>query len=105
MNKNELEVTIIDMFDEVHKINFKRYEYPNLMELIIDNYYEEIGDCGGRGLCRTCFVQFKNSNWKSPKTLDINFINEPHTLDYLFSCQIIVDEKIDKMIFKIINDN
>ncbi len=108
MNLNTiLKVTIIDSFEEAHEIYFKRYDYPNLMELIIDNYYEEIGDCGGRGLCGTCHVKS-----------DLSIVNhvleevEVQTLSKLDSsvtsrlaCQIMVDEKINKRSFKIISDN
>jgi len=105
-NNNTFKVTIVDSVNKVHKINFKRYEYPNLMELITDNYYEEIGDCGGRGMCRTCFVKVEgNYNWSDEDTLGIHFINEPHTMECLFACQIIVDESINEMTFKILNDN
>jgi len=101
-----LKVTIIDSVGKEHQINFKRYEYPNLMELITDNYYEEIGDCGGRGMCRTCYVKLVgNYNSKEGDTLGIHFINEPYTMEYLFACQIIVNESINEMTFKILNDN
>ena len=103
---DSLKVAIVDTINEIHKISFKRYEYPNLMELIIDNCYEEIGDCGGRGMCRTCFVKvLVNYNMDDEDTLGINFINEPNTMEYLFACQIIVDEHINEMTFKILNDN
>jgi len=106
MHLPEFKVTIIDTMDEIHEISFKRYEYPNLMELITDNYYEEIGDCGGRGMCRTCFVKLvKNYNSNNNDTLKINFINKPLTMEYLFSCQIIVDKNINGMTFKILTDN
>ncbi|WP_027391458.1 hypothetical protein [Aquimarina latercula] len=103
---NKLKVTIIDIVNKIHEINFKRFEYPNLMELIIDNYYEEIGDCGGRAMCRTCYVKLiGNYNLDIGDTLGIKFINPPKTLEFLFACQIIVDENINNMTFKILNDN
>ncbi|WP_160114801.1 2Fe-2S iron-sulfur cluster-binding protein [Aquimarina sp. AU474] len=103
-----LYVKIIDLDNEIHKINFKPNEYSNLMELIINHYYEEIGDCGGRGLCGTCHVQ--------PNQLigyDIPDLQEIKTLDTLpgrsmssrLACQIMTNERINKMTFKIINDN
>jgi len=105
-SNNTFKVNIVDSVGEVRKINFKRYEYPNLMELITDNYYEEIGDCGGRGMCRTCFVKLVgNYNLSDDDTLGIHFINEPYTMEYLFACQIIVDESINEMTFKVLNEN
>jgi len=103
---SKLKVTIIDMVDEIHEIYFKRFEYPNLMELIIDNYYEEIGDCGGRAMCRTCYVKLiGNYNLRMTDILNIKFITPPETIEFLFACQIIVDENINEMTFKILNDN
>ncbi len=105
---NPLHITIIDVHNETHEIDFRPYEYANLMELIINKYYEEIGDCGGRGLCGTCHVQ--------PNQLmiyDIPSFQETKTLNLLggksgssrLACQIMVNEKIDRMTFKIINNN
>lgn len=103
---NKFNVTIIDTIDQVHEINFKHHEYRNLMELIVDNYYEEIGECRGRGMCRTCFVTIdEKSNIDKKRAHKISFINSPHTMEYLFACQILVDENINNMTFKVLGNN
>ncbi|MCL5128018.1 hypothetical protein [Algibacter sp. L4_22] len=95
-------VTIIDTIGESHAINFKRFEYPNLMELIIDNTYDDIGDCKGRAMCKTCFVEpIENEIEKDIN--NISFINTPETMDYLFACQIIVDKNINNHTFRILD--
>ncbi|WP_147676784.1 2Fe-2S iron-sulfur cluster-binding protein [Algibacter pacificus] len=92
-------VTLIDTANERHVIHFKRFEYPNLMELIIDNTYDDIGDCKGRAMCKTCLVEPIN-----PKEVTgINFINIPEDTDYVLACQIIVDKHINNCSFKILD--
>lgn len=97
-------VTIIDSFDEVYEFSFRRHEYPNLMELIMDNTLEEIGDCLGRGLCGTCHVKQIDGELSN----DIEF-SELKILQPLFrydsksrlACQIMLDKHINNCTFKV----
>lgn len=98
---NLYKVTIIDTLNDSHVVNFKRFEYPNLMELIIDNTYDDIGDCKGRAMCKTCFVEPLSHDRVGIEA--IHFINSPETLDYLFACQIIVDKHINNYTFRILD--
>lgn len=101
-------VNIIDTYNEVYKISYRQFEYPNLMELIIDNLYDDIGDCLGRGLCGTCHVKLVSGecNYKV-------YENEKLTLSKLYNtdessrlaCQIILDKNINHTTFKIISEN
>lgn len=102
------QVNIISTNNKRIEIPFKRFQYPNLMELIVDTYYEDIGECLGRGLCGTCHVKLQSGS--------INDSIEPvekETLKNLYNsdtnsrlaCQIMLDEKINNMTFKIITDN
>lgn len=101
-------VNIITTNNKRIEIPFRRFQYPNLMELIVDTYYEDIGECLGRGLCGTCHVQLQSGT--------LNDSIEPvekETLKNIYNtnsnsrlaCQIMLDEKIDNMTFKIISDN
>lgn len=101
-------VNIISTNNTRIEIPFRRFQYPNLMELIVDTYYEAIGECLGRGLCGTCHVKLQSG--------PINDSIEPvekETLTNLYNsdsnsrlaCQIMLDEKINNMTFKIITDN
>ncbi|PKQ46269.1 2Fe-2S iron-sulfur cluster-binding protein [Confluentibacter flavum] len=101
-------VNIISTNNKRIEIPFKRFEYPNLMELIVDTYFEDIGECLGRGLCGTCHVKLQSGS--------INDRIEPvekETLTNLYNsetnsrlaCQIMLDEKINNMTFKIITEN
>ena len=101
-------VNIISTNNKLIEIPFRRFEYPNLMELIVDTYYEDIGDCLGRGLCGTCHVKLQSGI--------VNDMIEPVEKETLkntayvdknsrLACQIMLDEKINNITFKIITDN
>jgi 2Fe-2S ferredoxin len=100
-------VTIIALDNEVYTIPFKRHEYPSLMELITNNYYEDIGDCRGRGLCGTCHVKLVSKH--EPQPIDIN---EKMTLSKLngidntsrLACQIMLNETLHNKTYKIITE-
>ena len=105
---NLFNINIIDTYNDTYKLSYKRFEYPNLMELIINSIYEDIGDCLGIGLCGTCHVKIISGDINE----DIE-VNEKATLIKLndsdqnsrLACQIILNEKINNMTFKIITDN
>jgi len=79
------QVTIVDTVQDRYTINFKRYEYPNLMALIIDNTYDDIGDCKGRGLCKTCWVE--PLKYKMDTGVDgIKFRNHPDHTSAVLAC-------------------
>ena len=107
--KENFVVSIIDVFDEVHEISFSRHEYPNLMELIVNSYYEEIGDCKGRAWCGTCHVKDLSKETIS----EIIDISEEDTLNKLderdatsrLACQIMLTKNINNKTFKIIRES
>lgn len=101
-------VNIITTDHSLVKIPFKPYEYPNLMELIIDTYYEAIGECLGRGLCGTCHVKvvsgvLQNTIDSTEKeTLSKTYNSD---VDSRLACQIMLTKQIDSMTFKIITEH
>ncbi|WP_445955651.1 2Fe-2S iron-sulfur cluster-binding protein [Yeosuana sp.] len=101
-------VNIITSYNELYEVDFKRYEYPNLMELIIDNGFDDIGECLGRGLCGTCHVKIMSGAMED--TLDKTeklTLKKTYNIDTnsRLACQIMLNEKINNMTFKIITDN
>ncbi|MGE5944685.1 MAG: 2Fe-2S iron-sulfur cluster-binding protein [Flavobacteriales bacterium] len=101
-------VNIISTNNKQIEIPFKRFQYPNLMELIVDTYYEDMGECLGRGLCGTCHVKLQSgyiNDRMEPveKETLINLYNSD--TNSRLACQIMLDEKINNMTFKIITDN
>lgn len=100
-------VNIITTNNTYVKIPFKRFDYPNLMELIVDTYYEDIGDCLGRGLCGTCHVKLQygslNDSIEPIEKLILKKIYNSDSSSRL-ACQIMLTEKINNMTFKIETD-
>ena len=101
-------VNIISTNNKLIEIPFRRFEYPNLMELIVNTYYEDIGECLGRGLCGTCHVKIISGTLKdtmdATETETLGNLNETGT-DSRLACQIMLDEKINNMTFKIVTDD
>lgn len=50
-------VFVIDEFGEETSLTFKILEYNNLMDLILNELWEEWGDCRGQAVCGTCQVE------------------------------------------------
>ncbi|WP_100612715.1 2Fe-2S iron-sulfur cluster-binding protein [Confluentibacter lentus] len=101
-------VNIISTNNKRIEIPFKRFQYPNLMELIVDTFYEDIGECLGRGLCGTCHVKLESGSINDniepvEKETLLKLYNSD--IKSLLACQIMLDEKINNMTFKIITDN
>ena len=101
-------VNIIDSQNEFYKISFRPYEYPNLMELIVDHLYDDIGACLGRGLCGTCHIKLvsepfdtKMSQQEKQTLSKLDNANENSRL----ACQILLNEKIHDKTFKIITED
>lgn len=96
-------VTVIDTDNETHEINFRHLEYSSLMELMVNTYFTEIGECRGRGLCGTCIVEVIGEELRADKSPDeehILKVNDRNDPKYRLACQLILDKKIDTMIFK-----
>lgn len=100
-------VTITDIFDDVFELEFKNNEYSSLRALIAAHYPEEFGECKGRGLCGTCHViatsgilneHVENSEKEILKS------KFDTTKDSRLACQIVLNEKINNMTFKIITE-
>ncbi|MDF9801353.1 ferredoxin [Catalinimonas alkaloidigena] len=100
-------ITVIDEDGQIKKVNFAPLAYRNLMELIVNELWEEWGDCKGRAMCGTCHVEVIHGNIGEIDSF------EQHTLNRLpnqkaqsrLACQIMLDRSIDKMTFKILKDD
>lgn len=100
-------VTVTDMYDEVFNLSFTKHQYPSLRVLIANNYPEEFGECKGRGLCGTCHIKVTAGKLNErieasekeilSKQLDIDNNSR-------LACQIMLNENINNMTFKIINN-
>ncbi len=98
-------ITVINERGDNREICFGRNSYRNLMELIVNELHEEIGDCRGRAWCGTCHVSIIEGQLADEQTDD-----EENTLGGLnnvtgssrLACQIMLDEAIDGMVFQLL---
>jgi 2Fe-2S ferredoxin len=101
--KGKFNVNIIDSTGELHAIEFKQGEYANLMELIVNSIYEEIGDCRGRAWCGTCLVEEITTSYN-----ELINIDEEEKLTELevepafrLSCQLMLDQNLDNTTWRV----
>ncbi len=100
-------ITVILLSGERRVVAFRRHAYNSLMELIVNELYENIGDCKGHAWCGTCHVEIVSGRLVEEKTPD-----EAQTLGKLsntvpssrLACQIMTDELIDGMVFRVLGD-
>jgi 2Fe-2S ferredoxin len=84
-------------------------EYRNLMALITDKIYvEDFGECKGMGRCGTCVIEiiktenkFLSFERNEEATIKKTGITNPN---YRLACQILVDEQLKNMTFRICYD-
>jgi len=95
----------IDSIGQKHQVPFEPHSYPNLMELIRDQGFEDWGDCRARTWCATCHV-----NISIVKTLTPPDDEEQVRLDKLtnvitssrLACQISLDKKTHQSLIEFI---
>lgn len=104
---NRCKIFVIDEFEEETCLEFKIFEYRNLMDLILNELWEEWGDCRGRAMCGTCHVEVLEGEVTDPLEP-----TEKNTLHFLpnttsrsrLACQITIDKSINNMKFRILRD-
>ncbi len=91
------ELTLIDTIGKTHTVTYETGEYDNLMELIVNSFYEEIGDCRGRAWCGTCAVTLLSGKYceqmDKEERLKLDELEKTSTMR--LSCQLLVDEKLN----------
>lgn len=102
------DITVSVSYDgECHEIQTYTNEYRSLMMLIYDRIYtESFGECLGMGKCGTCLVEVISCR-RAPTGYDRN---ENMTLlrnikakeNIRLSCQLVIDEKMDGLVVKVL---
>ncbi|PZX53432.1 2Fe-2S ferredoxin [Algoriphagus ratkowskyi] len=91
--------TLIDTIGKIHEIVTQQKSYPSLMELIVNELLEDIGDCKGRIWCGTCIVkQVKGSATGPIDTEEANLLSEYPNEDYAsirLSCQLEITSELE----------
>lgn len=98
---------IIDSSEEIHEISFEDNQYENLMELIVNVIYEEIGDCRGRAWCGTCHVSlFEQAVLEEKSPLEEDTLSNLPNLcpSSRLACQIDADKEIDGLTFTLMKE-
>ncbi len=101
-------ITIINEKNVSTTLVFIPHAYPNLMEFIVNELYEDIGACKGKAWCGTCHGVVVQGVFDPVDIVG----DEIHTLQRLsaeprsrLACQIMLEPELDGMVFKIIGDN
>lgn len=101
-------IFFIDSLGEQHQLFFHPHSYPNLMEFIRDQGYEDWGDCRGRAWCATCHIKVNSPNILYPKDKDeqskLNQLSNLSTGSRL-ACQINMDKKNHQINVEYIGDD
>jgi len=104
--EKRINVTVFFEEKEYHLTTFQN-EYSSLMMLIYDKLFlDDFGECRGMGKCGTCLIEVI----ECPTALTFHQRNEEVTINKAgitdskvrLSCQILIDENLDKAQFKII---
>ncbi len=97
---------VVTQEGEEREISYKPYEYNNLMELVVNELWEDWGDCMGRAICGTCHIEILGAYHAEPEQF------EEHTISLLpnkkaksrLACQITPDKRVNNMRFRILKD-
>jgi 2Fe-2S ferredoxin len=104
--KDICKIYVIDELGEERSLTFRILEYNNLMDLVLNEMWEEWGDCRGQAMCGTCHVEILNNRVGEMDPFEANTLdNLPNkTSRSRLACQIIIDKSIHNMRFRILKD-
>ncbi|WP_109438340.1 2Fe-2S iron-sulfur cluster-binding protein [Aquimarina sp. AU119] len=99
-------ISVVDSIGDSHILNFRRFEYPSLLELLVNELFDDIGDCKGKGLCGTCHIRIKSSmnSVQFSSELEQKILKDQleYYPDSRLACQIPLDKYIHKIQIEII---
>ncbi len=102
-------VRIIDDLQEEYSVEFYKWEYINLMELIRDRLYIDFGDCKGRAMCGTCQVVLEVGNQQITEAgiYELETLKKQAnvTATSRLACQILVDKYLHGKVFKVVTES
>lgn len=100
-------IYVIDEFGEETSLTFRVLEYRNVMDLVLNELWEEWGDCRGRSMCGTCQIEILSGNLgdeiESMEAETIALLPNKTSRSRL-ACQITPDRSINNMRFRILKD-
>mgnify|MGYP006199198437 CR=1 FL=1 len=100
-------IYVIDELGEEKSLEFKIFEYRSLMDLVLNELWEEWGDCRGRAMCGTCHIEIlegkPGDEMESFESKTLEFLPNK-TIQSRLACQITLDRSIHNMMFRILKD-
>ncbi|MCH2223761.1 MAG: 2Fe-2S iron-sulfur cluster binding domain-containing protein [Crocinitomicaceae bacterium] len=100
-------IQITDSFGNSYSLNYKKNEYPSLLELIKDHIITSIGDCKGRAWCGTCAVRLLKGNpqidIETPEMQKLQEIKINNWTELRLACQIPLNSSLHKNHWEIID--
>lgn len=98
---------VINEFGEESTLEYQPYEYRSLMDLVLNELWEEWGDCRGRAMCGTCHIEvLSGTPGEEMEPFEENTLNglPNKTENSRLACQISLDKSINQMRFRILKD-
>lgn len=97
---------VTDDLGKDHVLSFKPLEYRSLMDLILNELWIDWGDCRGRAMCGTCHIEILEGESGEKDAYEAETLEGlPNcTLTSRLACQIVLDESLDNMKFRILKD-
>lgn len=103
----KISFTLIDSVGKEHRIETQEHEYNSLMELIVNELYEEIGDCKGRAWCGTCIVKqlkgIPETELEKDETDLLSRYPNPENAPFRLSCQLEINDYLNNTSWEIVD--
>jgi 2Fe-2S ferredoxin len=97
---------IVDEFEKENVLEFRPYEYNNLMELVFNELWEEWGDCKGRAMCGTCHIEILEGETGEADPFEQQTLEglPNKTAHSRLACQLSMTPSLDSMKFRMLKD-
>lgn len=103
----KISFSIIDTSGQKHFVEIKSHAHRSLMEFIVDELLEEIGDCKGRAWCGTCIVKQVAGADKGEIDLEESYLLEKYpnlNKDHIrLSCQLEITTELEGTCWEIVD--
>jgi len=101
--------TIIDTLGDTHRVEVAPYAYRSLMEFLVNELLEEIGDCKGRAWCGTCIVkqisgrELINVDLERDEIVLLDKYPNPENAHIRLACQIQITGDLENTCWEVVD--
>lgn len=102
------QITVLTLDGKKANLQFKNNEYRNIMQLIVDQLAEDIGDCKGRGLCGTCYVKILEGELDdTPEPSEIRTLNysQNNKPNIRLACQLMANRSVNNFVLQVLGED